>query len=220
VRLKLGFLVLFILSFFLFAISVGVKTTVAVTTDSNSTTTKTLPLIQDKREMIIKNREVSKTMMKDKREDLKEKLRTIKDEKKKLLVERIDEKISTMNKNHTARFSKVLEKLEMILNRITERALDLKSKGTDTLKVDSAVISAKTAIGAAKDKVAMQAAKTYGIEVINETRLRANFGSIVSMFRKDLKDVHKTVVDAKQAVQAAEMELAKARGEQKEDVKK
>lgn len=226
-RLKSALLVLFVLPLFLFIVSVGANSTVAGTTDSASTTTKQLPLIREKREMIIKNREESRTILKDKREELKdkkeefrEKLQTIRDEKKRAMVERIDEKISRMNNTHTARFSKTLEKLEMILNRITEHGQNLKSKGIDTLKLDSAVASAKTAINAAKVAVESQSAKTYTIDVASENRLKTTVGSIVSMFRKDLRDVHKTVVDAKQAVQNAEMELAKVRGEHKEEAEK
>lgn len=214
-RLKLLFLVLFVLSLFLLNISVGVKSAVAGTTDSASTTTKQLPLIREKREIIIKNRQETKTILKDKREEFREKLQTIRDEKKRAMVERIDEKISRMNHTHTARFSKTLEKLEMILNRIAEHAQNLKSKGIDTSKLDSAVASAKTAINSAKVAIEIQAAKTYTMDVASETRLKTTVGSIVSMFRKDLRDVHKAVVDAKQAVQSAEMELVKVRGEQK-----
>lgn len=206
---------LFILPLFLLTVSVGAKSAVAGTTDSASTTTKQLPLIREKREMIIKNRQETRSILKDKKEEFREKLQTIRDEKKRATTERIDEKISTMNKNHTARFSKTLEKLEMILNRITEQAQNLKAKGIDTLKLDSAVASAKTAINAAKVAVEIQTAKTYTIDVASENRLKTTVGSIVSMFRKDLRDVHKTVIDAKQAVQKAEMELVKVRGEQK-----
>lgn len=214
------FLVLFILPLFLFTVSVGAKSAVAGTTDSATTTTKQLPLIREKREMIIKDKQETRTILKDKKEEFREKLKAIRDEKKRLVVERIDEKISTMNKNHTARFSKTLEKLEMILNRITQQAQNLKSKGIDTLKLDSAVASAKTAINAAKVAIDSQAAKTYTLDVASENRLKTTVGSIVSMFRKDLRDVHKTVVEAKQAVQNAEMELVKARGEHKEEAEK
>lgn len=223
-RVKLLLLVLIILPLFLFTVSVGAETTsVAGTTDSASTTRKPLPLIQEKREMIIKNRQETRTILKDKREELKdkkvefrEKLQIIRDEKKRSMVEGIDEKISRMNSTHTARFSTVLEKLEMVLNKITEKAQIAKSKGVDSSMVDSAIVAAKTAIDAAKATVTAQGLKTYSIEVVSETALKRNVGSVVSMFRKDLKDVHKAVVDAKQAVQKAEMELAKVRGEQKE----
>lgn len=213
-------LVLFILPLFLFIVGVGAKSALAGTTDSATTTTKQLPLIREKREMIIKDKQETRTILKDKKEEFREKLKAIRDEKKRLVVERIDEKISTMNKNHTARFSKVLEKLEMILNRITQHAQNLKSKGIDTLKLDSAVASAKSAINAAKVAIEGQAAKTYTLDVASESRLKTTVGSIVSMFRKDLRDVHKTVVEAKQAVQNAEMELAKVRGEAKEEAEK
>jgi DNA polymerase II small subunit/DNA polymerase delta subunit B len=155
-------------------------------------------------------------LLRDRKEDFREKFQAIRDERKKVMVERIYEKISTMNKTHTARFSTVLEKLMMIIDKISQRTQNAKSKGIDTLAVDSAIAAAKTAIDAAKAAVVVQSAKTYSIEIASKSTLKTNVGSLVSMFRKDLKDVHKAVVDAKQAVQKAERELALARGEKME----
>ncbi|MEK7534330.1 MAG: hypothetical protein AAB600_03240 [Patescibacteria group bacterium] len=208
-------LVLGVASFLVFTVSALAGTaSITGTTDSAVTIRKPIQAIQEQREMMLKNRQETKAMLKDTKEDLKEKLNVIRDEKKKVLVEKIDDKITTMNKTHTAKFSAVLEKLMMILNKITDRAQNAKLKGVDTSTVDSAIEAAKKAIDVAKAAVTTQSAKTYSIEVTSETTLKTKVGRVVSMFRKDLRDVHKIVVDAKQAVQKAERELAKAHGEQ------
>jgi len=214
-RVKTFSLVLGVASFLLFTVSVLAETApITGTTDSAVTRKKPIQPIRDQRDLMLKNRQETKVMPKDAKEDIKEKLNVIRDEKKKSLVERIDDKITIMNRTHTTKFSTVLEKLMMILNKITDRAQNAKLKGIDTSAVDSAIEAAKAAIDVAKAAVTTQSVKTYSIEVVSETTLKTTVGRIVSMFRKDLRNVHKIVVDAKQAVQKAERELAKAYGEE------
>lgn len=212
-KIKIFTVVSFFSLFFIFAVDVWAQTaSITGTTNSPVTTTKEIvpsrpPAIQRQKDLIIKHRF-----------ERREKLNAIRDERKKAMVERVDEKISAMNQTHTARFSTVLEKLMMILNKISDRAQNVKKipAGISTSAVDSAIADAKTAIDAAKAAVATQAAKSYIIEVASEAALRTTVGSVVSMFRKDIRDVHKNVVDAKQAVQRAEKELVKVRGEKME----
>lgn len=144
-----------------------------------------------------------------KRQEMKKRLEVIRNEKKKAAVERIDTKISNMNKNHTDRFSAVLDKLQSILDRVSQKTSEVKANGKDTTALDSSIVSAQTAIDSAKAAVSAQAAKTYSIQISDEATLRNSVGTTVSQFRKDLRDVHKTVVEAKQAVQKAIRELAK-----------
>lgn len=144
-----------------------------------------------------------------KRQEMKKRLEVIRDEKKKVAVERIDTKIVNMNKNHTERFMAVLDKLQSILNRVSQKASEVKANGKDTAVLDSSIVSAQAAIDSAKAAVLAQATKTYAIQISDEATLRNSVGTTVSQFRKDLRDVHKTVVEAKQSVQKAVSELAR-----------
>lgn len=213
VRIKLFSTIILIAPFFIFSPGVQAETSSITGTNGSTVTTTKQTAVQEQRDLMMKNKLETKAMMQDKKEQFKAKLQIIRDERKKALVERIDEKISTMNKTSTARFSAVLEKLMMVLDRITQKAQVTKAKGVDTSMADQAIVAAKTAIDAAKAAVAGQSAKTYSIDVVSETTLKTTVGSTVSMFRKDLSTVHKLVIDAKQAVQKAEKELAKSRGE-------
>lgn len=121
-----------------------------------------------------------------KREEFRAKLKTIKDQKKKVLLERIDIKLSNVNVKHTDRFIQVLSNLQTILDKMSE---------------DLDKTEAQAAIDAAKLAVENQAAKTYTITISNETALRSNVGTVTSQLRLDLVATHKAVVDAKQAVQ-------------------
>lgn len=156
------------------------------------------------------------SQLKDRRDQFKEKLQIIRDEKKKALVERIDERISKLNKNYVAKFSEAVRKLEAILNGLKEKTAIFTASGANVSMVDNAIANAQTAIDSAKISLAEQEAKVYNIEVSSETGLKANVGRTVSQFRKDLRDVHKKIVDAKQAVRNVEKELAKIRREGQE----
>jgi len=155
------------------------------------------------REQIINIRQQAK----EERQKFREKLEEIKNERKKATVERIDERVSTMNKNYVLRMSKALDKLDMVLKKISEKTTLLKNKGREVGSLESAIASAKDAIDSARIAVDEQAQKSYVIEITKEAFLRANVGKTVSEFRTDLRDVHKLVVDAKQEVYNAEREL-------------
>jgi hypothetical protein len=150
-------------------------------------------------------------MMKAKREEFNKRLQTIGDEGKRMLVERIDTKMGRVNQSVTNRFSIVLDKLQSILNRFIGKAQDAKAKGIDTSAVDSAIESAQIALGNAKTLAASQAANLYVVDIASQSALRVSVGSVVSQLRSDLRDVHKAMVDAKQAVQKVVMEFAKLR---------
>lgn len=138
------------------------------------------------RETVKIKREEAQVAIKTKREEFKAKLETIKDEKKKMAVERIDTKLAAVNTKHTDRFTEILEKLQMILDKVTNQ---------DTT-------AAQKTIDDASKAVEEQAAKTYNTAITTEARLRTNVGAVTSKLRKDLMTTHKLVVAAKQAVQA------------------
>lgn len=138
-------------------------------------------------------KEEAKGMVKAKRDEFKARIQTIKDQKKKALVERIDAKLLEVNKKHTDRFSEVLTKLQTHLDKISQTAKDE--------KVMADIETAQATIDAAKTAVESQAIKTYIITISTETALRSDVGAITSQLRQDLMATHKLVVDAKQAVQ-------------------
>lgn len=188
---KLLFLVL-PLFIFVFVSSVNAKTS----TDSAASKlkmqredlqTQKKAAISQIKETVAAKREAAKEAIKTKREEFKTKLNTIRDGKKKVLVERIDAKLANANAKHTDRFAQVLSNLQAILDKIS----------TDVDKTN-----AQAAIDAANTAVEAQAAKTYTITISTETALRSDVGAVTSQLRLDLSATHKLVIDAKQAVQA------------------
>lgn len=168
-----------------------------------------LPLVvyaKDTSQNRVQNR---KDVVAQRKEEFKTRLQTIRNERKKAAVERIDTKIANTNEVHTVRFTSILVKLQSILDRVSQKASEAKANGKDTTALDSSIVSAQAAIDSAKTAVSAQAAKTYAIQISDEATLRNSVGTTTSQFKKDLRDVHKAVVEAKQAVQKAISELAK-----------
>lgn len=144
-------------------------------------------VISQIKETVAAKREEARKAVAAKRDEFRVKLQTIKDQKKKALVERIDTKLNNVNIKHTDRFAQVLSNLQTIL---------------DKMSGDADKTNAQDAIDTAKAAVAAQAAKTYTITITSETSLRSDTGAVTSQLRLDLSATHKAVVDAKQAVQS------------------
>ena len=163
------------------------------------------------RETFRERRQEAREAITARREEFKLRLQALRDQKKRMIIERIDTRMASANKKTTTRLASVLERIQSILNKIIEKAGIIKAKGLDTSALDSATASAQIAIDNASAVVASQSAMVYVIQIASESALRENVGSTVSELRLDLRDAHKAVVDAKQAVMNAAMELAKLR---------
>ncbi len=163
---------------------------------------------------IQKRNEESWQKAKEKQEEFQLRLRQIKDERKRNLVERINQRILMMNQDYTRKFASVLDKLQSILERISQKAEEIAPEGQETTALKTAIDQAELMIKVAREKVAAQALKQYLIQLPQEERgLKDAVGQTVSQFRNDLRDVWQAVIKAKQAVSQAAKELAKVLGE-------
>lgn len=176
--------------FIVFSSSVNAQTTASTA----SRLKEQMQILKDQKKTAVSQiREETKAMMQAKRDEFKTRMQAIKDQRKKMLVERIDTKLSEVNKKHTDRFTEVLSKLQLLLDKIT-------AKETET-KVLADIKTAQAAIDTAMTAVEAQAAKTYIIQITDETKLRLDVGTTTSQLRQDLMATYKLVIDAKQAVQ-------------------
>ena len=167
--------------------------------------------LKEERQEFIKE---TRGQMKEKMEAFKAQIRTIKDERKQILTERIADKTASSNARLTNKMDKALDHLTDILNRVKEKAVGFKAQGKDATALDAAISAAESAIATAQAAVDAQAAKEYTANITDEPTLRNTIGQMVSQFRQDIKASHKLLVDAKQAVQKAIMEAAKLKGEE------
>ena len=148
--------------------------------------------------------------IKVKREELKVRLEKIKDERKKETVEKIDQRIDALNEKMMQHFSNVLDKLEEMLVRISERA-DKASveRGLDISAVRSAVDKANTVIASARLAIEIQTGKTYTITITTESALKTDVGKTRQAFGADLEKVKDAVKAAHSAVKDAAVALAR-----------
>lgn len=123
--------------------------------------------------------------IKERRAIFKDNLKKIKDEKKKLIVEKLDVRFNEVNAKRTAQMTTHLDKMSEILTKVTG---------------DTA--SASLAIQTARDAVTAQSEKTYVVTISSEANLKMDVGKVRSQLEADLKSVNELVIAARKAVQA------------------
>lgn len=120
---------------------------------------------------------------------LKAKLAAFKDKRKAELTQKISNHLNKINQNQTQQMlrnldnmSKILDKLEVIINNNT------------------AIVSARQTIAMSSAAVNEQAQKDYTIQVSSESAVKSNAKAQRDQLHKDLQAVRKDVIDAKQSV--------------------
>lgn len=147
------------------------------------------------------------------REQFRVKLQTIRDEKKKAIVERIDQQIVNLNTIRTTIMLRHLTKIEEILNKVEARTNEVAATGKDVAAVRTAITKARDAIAAARTAVNAQVGKTYTINITTEASLGSAVATARKQFASDLLAAHKTVVAARKSVRDVLVALGKAVGE-------
>jgi exonuclease VII large subunit len=142
----------------------------------------------------------TKELMKAKIQAFKQRIQDIKDEKKKAIVEKIDDHVATANARLTTKMNNALTRMTSILNELQQRSTSLKANGKDTTAVDAAITDAQKAITDAQTAVNGQSQKEYSANIVSDAGIRSAIGQMVSTFRNDITATHKAVVDAKQAI--------------------
>lgn len=139
------------------------------------------------------------------------KLAEMKDEKKKVIAERVENNLTTVNTNRTTAMGNHLTTMSAILGRISEKA---EKTEKDTTKLLTLIADAEKKISEAMTAVSAQAAKTYSITITQgETNLKSDATSIRIALSDDLKAVHEKVKAARVSVLAAIKELGSLLGE-------
>ncbi len=153
-----------------------------------------------------------KDVLRAKIQEFKSQISLIRDERKKMIVEKIDNDILASNSKLTDKMSQALAKMSIILDKLKIKSTALKTEGKDTSALDAAITAAQTAIDNAKTSVAAQSQKQYSATITDDITLKNVIGQMVSGFRLDIMTVHKQVSDAKASVAAAIAQAAKLMG--------
>lgn len=179
--------------------------------------TITSPLNQRKQELKqqIKDartqaREQYKAEIRKLRDQFKQNVSTLKDERKKMVIEKIDSKLGAVNERATTRMETIIAKLTSILNRVKEKASTAKLEGSNTTELDVAVLNAENVLATAAAAVSAQQEKEYVIPLQDDSTAKSSVGATLKQLHTDLSAVHQLVVDARQVVRVAVLELKKA----------
>jgi len=172
--------------------------------------------VKQKREEYRKEFEGSKEEMKAKMAEVKaswkEELGKIKDEKKKLIADRVFNNINELNTLITGRLSEKADQIENVLVSIESRISKAKNNGTDVSSLDSYISKAKDAISSARDAIKTQSEKTYNTTLTDDTQLKTEMQALRDQFKTDIKVASEAVKSAHEAVKNTATELAKIKG--------
>ncbi len=157
-----------------------------------------------------------KTMREEKRAEFAEKVKTIKDARKKATVERLNENLQKINEKTTEHFTTVLDKQDAIAVDIASRIAKIEAAGTasttasttvsvETMKADLA--AAQTAIATARAAVVAQSAKVYSISITTEANLKIDVSTTRKALGDDLAAVRDLVKAAHDALKKVAREL-------------
>ena len=139
------------------------------------------------RERLIQNDRMKEKKTQQK-EDFKEKVQNIKDEKKQVVVAKIDEKLSDRQTRLVSVLTKHLERLDAAIMTIEDKA-ELLTDDANKSKLTQQISEARQSIIVAKQAVETQSQKVYAPDVSSESRLKAVVSQTVANFRKDWSSV-------------------------------
>lgn len=140
------------------------------------------------------------TGLSQKRAEFKAKLAEIKDEKKRALAEKLQERIDAMNLAFCERYENYLSVLENVVGKIEIIVNDLKSKGAETGKIEASIKTIKDKISQAKEKIAQQKQKDYTVAITDEKGLKNVFGQTVVQLRNDHRSLRAEIKSIRKMV--------------------
>lgn len=143
------------------------------------------------------------------RTELQEKLKTVRDEKKRAAVTRLDASMNEMNKKTVTLLEAALVKIEKVLGGVSERVARLEGRGAEVEGARNTVTAAENAIGVARTALAAQAARTYGVTVSSEVTLQSDLGGVRQVLMRDLIRIREVVKEAHDSVRRAAVAFAK-----------
>lgn len=155
-------------------------------------------------------REEIKQKFDDEKVRLGGKLKTIKDERKRNMVKKVNEQFQEINTKKLEHFSNALKQMEEVLLKIKTRAVKA-SAGADTSTLNTKIATFETAVTVARAAIVAQSAKIYSIEITTEDNLKNNTGVTRQALQADLKTVFDLVKNAHESLKDIMKELSNVR---------
>lgn len=170
-------------------------------------------LVKEKREEYKKesdaNKEQYRLKVVEMKANYKEGLKNIKNEDKKISVEKIVDRIQELNTKTTDNLSDKIDQIENVLVSIKSRIDKAENKGLDVSSVKIEVGKAEATITLAREAISAQAKKVYEVNITDEANLKTEMKNLRDTFSNDIKAVHAVIKVAHVAVRDTATTLAK-----------
>ena len=182
-----------LLSFFVILTAVPVFAQQAGTSSGQPRQSALDKSLQFKEKVATKSLEL-KGNIEERKQKFQENLKNFKDEKKRRLVERLHQRMGTVNKKATDILLKRLERLEAILGKIESRAQKKEVNGAKVTAVYTEIEAVNENIADLKDKIVEQADKVYDFDISDEQNVRSQAQPAVLLIKTDLKSLRDELV--------------------------
>lgn len=140
-------------------------------------------------------------LLEQKREEFQQRFQELKDQRKKNIIEKLDQKYKHINTRWTTHFLNVLERLSKILDKIEQRLEIVGAKKTiDRTAIDQKIASSRTIIAETKTAVETQAAKEYTPDLSDEEKLGEEAQLLNQQLKDDLSALREKVKTTRQSV--------------------
>ncbi|MEK7543218.1 MAG: hypothetical protein AAB503_02855 [Patescibacteria group bacterium] len=140
---------------------------------------------------------------------LREKLKTVKDEAKKKIVENVFNQLNEVKDKRVENFKKSADQIEEVLGRIVNRADKATANGVDTSSITASANNAKAAIAEARSLITAEAGKIYSVSITAEANLKSDLAKTRETLNGDLLKIQQSLKSARDMVHNTAVTLAK-----------
>ena len=158
-------------------------------------------------------RENVQVLVEDKQAEFRERISQIKDDRKKELLEKINDRLTTVGSKWVDAWNRRLGRLSELLAKMQVRAERLEETGADIANVNAAIREASVLIDATQAAINDFADNVYVIEITDDNTIGGEVRSLVDQFKSDLGLVTEKFREVHSALQDVLTALRNAAGE-------
>lgn len=163
---------------------------------------------------IVQKREEIKDLRQKALDDMKLKISQMKDEKKKMTVQKLGDRLCMLQSNRVTDMKKQMAVIEKVMGRVTDASVEQKAKGKDVTAIESALTTAREKYKTAQQAITALSTRTCAVSLSgNEATVGAEMKKAVSDLEVEVKKTRESIKAVRSAVEDAVRALAKTRGE-------
>lgn len=135
-----------------------------------------------------------------KKDQLRAKLQSFKDQRKANLVDKINSNLDTINKRRTTQMTAILEKLSKIVDKIETKTEESSASEENKEKIRVQASDLRASIDSTREAITSQSAMDYTIKISSESAAKADARTSRDALHKDLQLAHSLVKQVRKDV--------------------